>query len=185
MGLFSKPKDISPVTPEPPAPASGQAAPKNRPTPSRREAEAARMARLHPELDPKKAKELNREASSQQRRTQLAAVDNLPERALMRDVVDSRFNLGEFALPAMLLLVALVFIPPLQEIGMYTVYVMWAIVVALAVDWGLMYTKFRRLAAERLPGQKMRGMGFYGWNRQMSFRRWRLPAPRVKRGEAI
>ena len=93
VGLFKSSKNSTPVTPEPPA-SPGQAARKDRPTPSRREAEAARMARLHPELDPKKAKQINREATDQRRRAQMTAVDNLPERALMRDVVDSRFNLS-------------------------------------------------------------------------------------------
>jgi len=184
VGLFKSFKNSTPVTPEPPA-SPGQAARKDRPTPSRREAEAARMARLHPELDPKKAKQINREATDQRRRAQMTAVDNLPERALMRDVVDSRFNVGEIALPLMLVVLLLVMIPALRTIADMSLYFMWGILALIITDIMLMWTRYKRLAAERIPGRPLKGMMFYGWNRQMSIRRWRIPAPRVKRGDKI
>jgi hypothetical protein len=186
VGLFDFFKKSTPATPEVPAEqADSGPVRKDRPTPTRREAEAARMARLHPELDPKKAKQLNREASAQQRRTQLTAVDHLPERQLMRDVVDSRFNVGEFALPAMLLILLVAFIPALQGWAEVSLYLMWAVIALIAGDLVLMWRKYRRLAEQRIPDRPRRGILFYGWNRQMSFRRWRTPAPRVERGQAL
>ncbi len=186
MGLFSKKKD-SAATPEPAEPpvAPGQPVRKDRPTPSRREAEAARMARLHPELDPKKAKQLDRQARTDQRMKQARAVDQVPERQLMRDVVDSRRNVGEVALPAMLAIIVLFLIPQLAQYAEWSIFLMYGIIVMLALDYFLMWRRFKALATERLPGRSLRGLGFYGWNRQMSFRRWRQPAPRVQRGEKI
>lgn len=185
MGLFSKPKTPSPA-PEPQGGGSaGQGARKDRPTPTRREAEAARMARLHPELDPKKAKQLDRDARAQQRARQMAAVDAAPERALIRDVVDSRWNVGEIALPVMLAVLAIFLIPGLEQFAQWSIFPMYAVIVLMALDYVVMWRKFKRLAAERIPSRPLRGLGFYGWNRQMSFRRWRQPAPRVKRGEAV
>lgn len=185
MGLFSKKQP--PAAPEPPARTvvHGQPQRKDRPTPTRREAEAAKLARLHPELDPKKAKVMNREAQADARRNQLAAVENTPARVLLRNVIDTRFNVGEIALPVMMGVLVLLFIPQLQTLAEITVYAMWGLVALIAVDGVLMWRKFKRLAAERIPGQSLKGLGFYGWNRQMSFRRWRQPAPVVKRGEAI
>lgn len=184
MGLFSFLKKSTPDAAVPPA-YPGASPRKDRPTPSRKEAEAARMARLHPELDPKKAKLINREAEAATRQKQLSAVENLPERALMRDVVDSRINVGEIALPVMLLILIVVMIPQLAGLADVSLYLMWGVVVLIAADMFLMWTKYKRLAKERFPDRPVKGMLFYGWNRQMSFRRWRTPAPRVKRGEAI
>ena len=184
MGLFSFIKKSTPDAAVPPS-YPGDSSRKDRPTPSRKEAEAARMARLHPELDPKRAKAMNREAEARQRAQQLSAVESLPERALMRDIVDSRFNVGEVALPVMLLILIVVMIPQLSGFADVSMYLMWGVVVLIAADLVLMWTKYKRLAKERLSDRKVKGMLFYGWNRQMSFRRWRQPAPRVKRGETI
>ena len=115
----------------------------------------------------------------------MTAVDNLPERALMRDVVDSRFNVGEIALPLMLVVLLLVMIPALRTIADMSLYFMWGILALIITDIMLMWTRYKRLAAERIPGRPLKGMMFYGWNRQMSIRRWRIPAPRVKRGDKI
>lgn len=186
MGLFSKKSDpLPPLAEETPAAVPGQPARKDRPTPTRREAEAARMARLNPQLDPKKAKQLDRQARNEARLKQMAAVDAVPERQLMRDVVDSRWNVGEFALPLMLLIIAASLLPPLVPYSLYTLYFMYGIIALIAIDFFFMYRRYKKLAAERFPGRRMRGAGFYGWNRQMSFRAWRRPVPRVKRGGEI
>lgn len=182
MALFKSSKTPAPHEPIK-IPLPGDA--KNRPTPTRREAEAARMARLHPELDPKKARELNREAQNTQRRSQMAAFDALPERALLRDVIDSRFNIGEIALPLMLLILLLQVIPAGVDWMNYSVILMWIILIAIAVDLFIVWRKFKKLAAERIPGRPLKGLIFYAWNRQMSMRRWRMPAARVKRGDKI
>lgn len=184
MGLFSKKKD-EPVTPVEVTSSTGQAARKDRPTPTRREAEAARMARLHPELDPKRAKQIEREARTELRLKQSKAVDQIPERMLMRDVVDSRWNVGEVALPAMLAVIVIFLVPTLAPYAEWSIYLMYSVMALLALDYFVMWRKFKKLATERIPGRPLRGLGFYGWNRQMSFRRWRQPAPRVQRGEAI
>ena len=42
----------------------------------------------------------------------------------------------------------------------------------------------RKPAMTRRLTAPLRGLLMYGFNRQMTFRRWRRPAPRIKRGEA-
>lgn len=184
MALFKSSKNNPPAEPTPP-PAEGQPVRKDRPTPTRREAEAARMARLNPQLDRKTAKQMSRQAAAVQRNRQLTAVENLPERQLIRDVIDSRLNVGEIALPLLLLFVVLSFVPQLSGYAWVLIYLMWAFIFLLVGDSALMWIKFKKLARQRLSGRSLRGLLFYGWNRQMSFRRWRQPPPRVKRGDAI
>lgn len=182
MALFSK----KPEAPAPVVAAPANTAPgKKGPTPSRREAEAARMARLHPELDPKRAKEMQRTARAEQRSRQMSTLEAAPERQLARDVIDSRWNLGEFALPLMVVMVVVTLLPISPEFLMFGMYGLYAILALLALDAFLAIRKFRALAAQRIPGRPTRGMGMYMWNRQMSFRGMRRPAPRVQRGEAI
>ena len=81
--------------------------PKGRPTPSRREAEAARKQQLKIPKDPKEAKKAARERDREERAASRAAMmagderylparDKGPGRAFTRDFVDSRFTLAEY-----------------------------------------------------------------------------------------
>lgn len=190
MGLFSsgKPAEEPSATPTQPGsnqPGPGQPQKKVTPTPSRKAAEAARRQRLNPTLSPKEAKRRDRAAAEAERRKQYTAYDSTPQRQLMRDVVDSRFNLAEFAMPILLGVLAVSLVPSAASWITAGLYITWGYLAAMVVDAGLMWRSYKRLAAERLPGVALKGMLFYGFNRQMSFRRWRSPAPRVKRGEQV
>ena len=98
----------------------GREGAKNRPTPKRREQEAARKRPLVV-ADRKAARQADRlkrrEASAKMRQAMvtgddahLPARDKGPERRFIRDHVDARWNLGEFMLPVMLVVLALSFI---------------------------------------------------------------------------
>lgn len=184
MGLFksSKPEPQQPVVPEPAAPGTGPQK-KTAPTPSRKAAEAARRERLNPTLSPKQAKARQRATQSAQRDRAYESMENSPQRALMRDVVDSRFNAGEFAMPILLAIMASTFLPNAQTWITWALYFTWGFFALIFVDSWLIWRKFKRLAVER--GVPTKGMLFYGFNRTLSFRRWRQPAPRLKRGDPI
>lgn len=181
MGLFKSDPPAEQPAP-PPAPDRGPQR-KNAPTPTRREAEAARRERLNPTLSPKEAKARNRAAQRAQRAQQFDAYDNSPARRLLRDVVDSRFNLGEVAMPILLTFMFISLLPAVLPWVDWLMVVVWAFMGAMMVDTWLMWRKFKVLAAERVPGASLKGLLFYGFNRQLSFRRWRQPAPRLARGE--
>ena len=81
-------------------------APKGRPTPSRKDAEAARKQQLKIPKDPKAAKAAARERDREARATARAGMmagderymparDKGPARAFTRDFVDSRFSIAE------------------------------------------------------------------------------------------
>lgn len=184
MGLFksSAPEPQQPGVPEPTA--SGSSTQKKAaPTPTRRAAEAARRERLNPTLSPKQARARQRAAQSTQRERAFETMEGSPSRALMRDMVDSRFNVGEVAMPILLLIMATMFIPDAQAWIGWALYFTWGYFALIFLDTWLLWRRYKRLATER--GLPTKGMLFYGFNRSLSFRRWRQPAPRVKRGEPI
>lgn len=178
---------ITPATPEPPAPApptgSGR---KDRPTPTRREAEAARRQRVNRTLT---AREARREASRQNRSERLRALharDAAPEKGLMRDYVDSRFNIGSFLLPSLVVILAINFLgTAFPRVTVLALALMYLFIVLVLVDCFLLWRGFKRLLAERMPGTPTRGLMMYGINRAVQIRRFRLPAPRVGRGDRI
>lgn len=184
MGLFksSTPKPQQPVVPETTEPGTGPQR-KSAPTPTRRAAEAARRERLNPTLSPKEAKARERAARMAQRERSFQAMESSAERQLMRDVVDSRFNAGEFAMPILLAVLATTFLPNATAWVTWALYFTWGYFALILADTWFMWRKFKRLAAQR--GVPTKGMGFYGFNRTLSFRRWRQPAPRIKRGEQV
>ena len=47
-----------------------------------------------------------------------------------------------------------------------------------------MWRGFKRVLAERLPGASPKGLLMYGMTRSTQIRRFRMPPPRIKRGEA-
>ncbi len=75
-------------------------------------------------------------------------------------------------------------IPALLPYIQWFLYASWAYIAVMVADVVLMWRSYKRLLAERHPGTPLRGLLMYGFNRQMTFRRWRRPAPRIKRGEA-
>lgn len=160
--------------------------PKAGPTPTRRQAEAARKERLNPSLSPKESRRL---AAANQRETRAKAMSNAeaaPEKQLLRDYIDRRFNLGEFLLPACLVILALTFLnSAFPGITWITTGVMYVFILTVLADSFFMWRGFRRLLAERFPNATTKGLAFYAFNRTIQIRRLRIPRPRVKRGEKI
>lgn len=188
MGLFRSKKDTAEaepvVDPTPKEPAERGSTPKGRPTPTRKQAEAERRARLTPTLN---KKEMRRKASQQARAERLKKMsdrDNTPEKTLLRDYVDSRFNVGEFLLPSLVLILALTFLNSIWPIvTVISTVVMYGFIALVLLDGFLMWRGFKKLLEQRLPGTPTRGLLMYGMNRSIQIRRFRMPAPRVKRGE--
>ena len=184
MALFKKSAEPA-ETPEPTHAPHTPGARKSVPTPTRRQAEAARRERLNPSLSPKEAKQRERDASYEARQKTMDAHEAQPARQLMRDHVDSRFNPAELAMPVLLAVMAATLVPSFSAIIDWFLYISWGYIAVMVVDGFLMWRRAKQLLAERLPGTPMKGLLMYGFNRQMTFRRWRRPAPRVKRGDKI
>ena len=105
------------------------------------------------------SKKESRALASRQNRSErmkaLAARDNTPEKALMRDYVDARFSIGEILLPALVLILATSFLntifPRAAVIG---TVIMYAYVLAVLADLFFMWRGFKQVLAKRLPGHR-------------------------------
>lgn len=156
---------------------------KGRPTPSRRQAEAERRRRL--QLSPKERKKLAREEDRRRRMEAWEARDQTPEKELLRDVVDARWNLGEFLLPVLMVNLALtVGLPTATN---WVAIFMYAYIVVTVLDCIWAWRRYRRLLMEQRPRTELKGQGLrmYMVNRIISIRPMRTPKPRVKRGEKV
>jgi hypothetical protein len=173
-----------PPEPERPAPVA-PGSKKDRPTPTRREAEAARRQRVNRSLSKKEA----RAASSRQVRAErlrvMSARERTPEKALMRDYIDSRRNLGEYLLPSVVVILAITVLGTyLPNVTLFSTLAMYLFILAVFVDGYLMWRGFKQVLAQRLPGTSPKGLLMYGMTRSTQIRRFRMPPPRIKRGEA-
>jgi hypothetical protein len=171
---------------------------KNRPTPRRRDQEAARRQPLVI-ADRKQAKQVDRakrrEQTARTRQAMLTGDDSGlparergPVRRYMRDYIDARRNLAEFMLPVMLLVLALSFVRPRSGSGTILFFVTtltYAVLLTAVVDTFLLWRRLRgKLAAkfgDEAAGAK--GNGMYAAMRAFQMRRSRMPRPMVKRGE--
>lgn len=168
---------------------------KGRPTPKRKEAESARKKRRTQPLSRKEANKANRKRREEQRaKTReamqsgddryLPARDQGPVRRLCRDVVDSRYNVAEFLLP--ILVVILVLSVVQQPWTVTVVYAVWIVtIVAAAVDIMLLVRKLRAELKERFPHTNTRGSTMYAVLRSTQLRRFRLPKAQIDRGAPL
>ena len=193
--MFGRKKDET--LPEPAEPAViERTGGKNRPTPKRREAEAARRQPLVPE-DRRLAKAQGRERDRADRLRRQAAMrrgeewampprDRGRERAWVRDTVDSRWNVGEFILPIMLVGLPITLVSPpgstLYQLGFTMVYGVFMIFIA---DTALMWFRVKRRYVAKFGEAPTKGTAWYTISRTMSMRRTRMPAPRVTRGTKV
>ena len=189
---------------QPPAapPSQPSGAGKNRPTPKRREAEAARRQPLVPtgrSGGGKGATKAARQAARLERmharermmagdERYLAARDRGPVRRFLRDSVDARWNLGEFVLPVMLVVLVLSWVGTSvqrQNPAVYTLIftLTYAIVLVSALDAFLLTRRLRRQVTEKFGADAwIRGSGMYAAMRAFQIRRTRVPKPQVPRG---
>ncbi|MBB5869483.1 hypothetical protein F4553_002862 [Allocatelliglobosispora scoriae] len=116
----------------------------------------------------------------------LLARDKGPEKALVRDLIDSRRNVGTwFFGSAFLVLLGTSMQSP--AIALYAQLLWFVIALAAAVDTVLICRKLGKLVRERFPKSevKSRSLYFYAFMRSITFRRLRMPKPRVKLGESF
>lgn len=158
---------------------------KDRPTPTRKEAEAARRQRVTRQLSPRQARREAAAKNRAERMRALSAREAQPEKALMRDYVDARFSLGEFLLPSLVIILALSFLNSVWP-GMTLVatVAMYAYILAVVLDGFVMWAGFKKVLAGRIPRASTKGLVMYGMNRMIQIRRFRMPAPRLKRGDS-
>jgi len=188
--VFRRQKD-EPVIPVDDAPATDAAQGKGRPTPTRKEAEAARKAaKSGIPSDPKAARKASGDADRRARYEQQQALRNGdpnrlpprdagPVRAWVRDHVDARISAGELFIPVAVLVLILGFVR-VQWIQVALLWV-WAItLVAVVADTLWLIYRLRRGLAAQFPGEVTKGSVTYGVMRSLQLRALRLPKPKVR-----
>jgi hypothetical protein len=174
---------------EAPATDGGKPAGKGRPTPKRDEARKKRRAATP--TNRKEAAALRRQKLREQRAAQrqalltgdernLPARDAGPARRMARDVVDSRFGIGQIFFGLVLALLFLSFIRNtyVQALTNMVMLLLFLFVVGDAIRVG---RRARREVAEKYGDKQAIGITGYAAMRAVQPRRLRRPPPRVSR----
>ena len=186
-------------TPEPQAPSSHPTpatpgSPEGRPTPSRKEAEAARKATVRAprgtKAGKKAAREADRLARARQREGMLAgdprylpARDQGPVRAYVRDFVDGRYTVAEYFIFMALVVLVLGFVPNVA-IQQLVALVFFAVSALILIDTVILLLQLHRRVKKEFPNKsERRGVTLYALMRVLQYRRLRMPKPRVTRGK--
>lgn len=163
---------------------------KNRPTPKRRDQEAARKRPLV-QTDRKAAKNADRAARRENARKMREAMvtgderhlpprDKGPVRRFVRDTVDVRFNLGELLLPLMLAVLVLSLFA-----GTWATFVflgVYLLIIIAVLDSFLLWRRTKpKIYARFGEDTNVRGLGMYQAMRAFQMRRTRMPKPQVER----
>lgn len=168
---------------------------KGRPTPTRKEREAARKKPLIGDRS-KEAKKAARAQLAAKRaearegmlngdERYLTVRDRGPQKKLARDIVDSRFTVGELLLPTVFLAVILNTVNN-YAVNLAAILIMWSIMGGMIVDAFLLSRKVnKRLVSKYGEANVERGIKMYVALRSMQMRPMRLPKPQVKRGTVI
>lgn len=165
---------------------------KGRPTPKRKEASVKRGT----SLAPAKTKEEKRQAKAELRQQRLAqrsafmrgdesalpARDRGPVRKYVRNIVDSRINVGEFFLP-FIFIVLIVSMTRNQTVAIMSILLMYVIMFVAVIDGWFLGRRIKKRVAEKFPNENTKGLALYGFLRSTQMRRMRAPKPLVKRGE--
>lgn len=166
---------------------------KGRPTPKRREAEAARKAATRPARNRREAMRRDRELARTQRLQAREALmrgdeknlpprDQGPVRRFARDFVDSRRSAAEFFFWIALIVLIGSFLPS-PAIRAYTTLFWLVALIVIVVDSVVLGFRLRSELRRRFTGgESTRGVTPYALMRAMQIRKLRLPPPRVKPG---
>lgn len=185
----SEPRPVTSQTTEPVDPSRPQG--KGRPTPKRKEAEAANRRPLVVDRKSMNAEQKAkaraerariREAMLRGEERYLPARDKGPERRFLRDAVDRRWNIGEVLLPIMLLFLVITFLPPLRGIAFIGVY---GLILFGIVDSWLLWRRTKKAFVETFGEEPARGSAMYVVMRAFQMRNSRIPRPGVERGAEL
>jgi hypothetical protein len=164
---------------------------KGRPTPTRREREAAnRRPIVGGSAEDKKAARARLNGEREKARVGMAngeerylpAKDRGEQRRFVRDWIDARWNVGEIMMPVLVLFLIVGFAASKTVIASYALLLVWAFVALFVLDCIVLWLSFRKKLTAKF-GSMQRGTFFYILTRSWQLRFLRLPKPQVKRGQ--
>ncbi|OJX62100.1 MAG: hypothetical protein BGO95_00200 [Micrococcales bacterium 73-13] len=173
-----------------PEPAEQPAGGKGRPTPSRREREAANKRPIVV-ADRSEARRISREQDRVERARQSAGYaagderylpvrDRGPQRRWVRDYVDARLSAGEFVIPVMFLVIVVMYLP-FPAISAYATVALIGYFGLVIIDSVVLGLIVRRRLAAKYGADRVEKVRWYAAMRALQLRLMRLPKPQVKR----
>jgi len=168
---------------------------KGRPTPSRKEAQAAAKARAkvpRTRREQMLAKRDSRTESSQTVRAgmkagderYLMARDKGPVRRFIRDFVDSRFSFVELMVPLLVVTLLLGYSGSPYLVGIGNT-VLLGTVLLVVLDILTMRFRLRRELTRRFPDEPVKGTTYYAVMRALQMKFMRMPKAKVKIGQTL
>ena len=199
MSLFKK-RSRTPE-PEPAVEPSPKPVGKGRPTPRRKDQQAKNLHPVVPK-DRQAAKREARVARDEAWKRQNEAMvtgeekylpsrEKGPVKRYIRDYVDARFNLGEFFMPLVFVLLIFSFgfsriLPQYPLVSFYAVLTMNGYLLLAIADAAWCWHRLRQRLVKKFGNERVKDEGtifFYIMSRCFMLRRWRRPAALVKRGQ--
>lgn len=172
---------------------------KGRPTPSRREAEAARKQRMKAPRTRKQQMQNQRKRQSDARRewrermksgdeSAMLKRDQGPVRKFARDYVDRRFSFIEYLLPIFVVILLLGFLGPAlfgsaERANAFSSTLLLATTIVLIFESTVLSLGVKRQAKRRFPDEPRKWLGLYTVMRASQLRVLRIPRPRLGRGQ--
>jgi hypothetical protein len=168
---------------------------KNKPTPKRKVAQAARKVNALAPATTKEGKKLQKELSKANRlqaraaymrgeESALPARDRGPAKRWVRNYIDSRRTIGEYFMPLIFAVLILTVIPN-KYVQLLAILSMYAVMLYTFVAGFFMTRKIKKEVEARFPNEPTKGIGMYGFLRSTQMRRMRAPSPQVSRGDSI
>jgi hypothetical protein len=168
---------------------------KGRPTPTRKEAEAAARERAKVPRTRREQAKRQKSARSESSRKVRAAMksgderyflprDQGPVRRFIRDFVDSRFGIIELMIPLLILTMVLGYSGNARLAGIGNT-ILFGTVLLVIVDLVVMRFRLRRQLGIRFPDEPLKGTTYYAVTRSMQMKFMRLPKSKVKIGQEL
>ncbi|MGO2659890.1 DUF3043 domain-containing protein [Mycetocola reblochoni] len=189
--------DSAPETVQPDGIASTghEAQGKGKATPTRKEREAANRRPLVPSDRKEASKQAKAQLAEERERARvglaagderyLPARDKGPQKKWIRDYVDSRFNVGEYLIPVMFVVILATVIPS-PQFQSIVMLVLWAYFLLSVLDAVFLGRRVKRRIAQAVGVDRVeKGVRWYAAMRAFQLRLLRLPKPRVKRFKPI
>jgi hypothetical protein len=168
---------------------------KGKPTPSRKEQEAANRRPLVGDRS-KEGRAAERAKITEQRRIAregmmrgeekyLPSRDRGPQKKFARDIVDSRFTAGELVMPSMFLFL-ITTATNIYELQLISLVLMWGLFIVVILDALIIGRRVKKLMiAKYTEANVEKGVAWYAGMRSLQMRPMRLPKPQVKRGHKL
>jgi len=165
---------------------------KGQATPTRKRQEAARKRPLVPDDRKLAAKQARAKSTAARDRARvgMAAGDDKylpqrergPQKKFARDYVDARFNVGEFMIPVMFLVILLTFFPD-PSVQTYGILALWGFFIVAIIDCVVLGFILTKKIEAKFGASKAERIRWYAAMRALQLRPMRLPKPQVKRGQ--